>query len=335
MKTLRAAVIGLGVGEQHIAGFNAHPGCKVTAVCDFAEEKRKMASERYSGIRVCEDAADVLEDSSIDIVSVASYDNYHYEQIIAAIENGKHIFVEKPLCLYEKQAFDIKRRLDERPELKISSNLILRKSRRFIELKGLVDSGEFGRISYIDGDYNYGRMHKITEGWRGKIDFYSVVYGGAIHLLDLMCWLSGDRIAEAAAYGNRIASEGTQYRYNDIVSSVFRFEGGSTGKVSSNYSCVYPHFHRLNVYGTKASFVNEFEYGKLYRSRDPESAPEKIKTEYPGVKKGDLLYNFVESIVNDTEPEVSKKDVFDIMSVCFAIEKSMKEGKPIEVNYMT
>ena len=63
MKTLRAAVIGLGVGEQHIAGFNAHPGCKVTAVCDFAEEKRKMASERYSGIRVCEDAADVLEDS--------------------------------------------------------------------------------------------------------------------------------------------------------------------------------------------------------------------------------------------------------------------------------
>ena len=69
---------------------------------------------------------DILCDSSIDVVTIASWDNYHYEQIIKGLECGKHIFVEKPICLHEYQAKHISNILKDHKNLKITSNLILR-----------------------------------------------------------------------------------------------------------------------------------------------------------------------------------------------------------------
>ena len=51
------------------------------------------------------------------------------------------------------------------------------------------DAGDYGRAYYVEADYNYGRLWKLTDGWRGEIPFYSVVYGGAVHMIDLVCWL--------------------------------------------------------------------------------------------------------------------------------------------------
>ena len=47
MTQLRVGIIGLGVGENHIEGYRAHPGCKVIALCDFSEEKQAMAQQKY------------------------------------------------------------------------------------------------------------------------------------------------------------------------------------------------------------------------------------------------------------------------------------------------
>ncbi len=77
----------------------------------------------------------VLADPSIQIVSIATFDDCHHRQVVAALDHGKHVFVEKPLCLNQKEFDDIKSALERHPELTLSSNLILRKSPRFIELK--------------------------------------------------------------------------------------------------------------------------------------------------------------------------------------------------------
>jgi len=66
-----------------------------------------------------------------------------------------------------------------------------------------------GELFYLEGDYNYGRLHKFTTGWRGEIPFYSVTYGGAIHLIDLLIWLSEGKVSEVIATGNKIAGKDT------------------------------------------------------------------------------------------------------------------------------
>ena len=334
MKSIKVGVIGLGVGEKHISGYRNHPDCEVVALCDFSDEKLAMAKSRYPGIRLTLKPDDLLQDPDIEAVSIASYDNYHYQQIVRAIENDKHIFIEKPLCLYASEAVHIRQLLQQKPGLKISSNLILRLSPRFLELKQMITDGDLGQLFYVEGDYNYGRLHKITEGWRGKIDFYSVVYGGAVHLVDLLLWLTGDRVVEVAAYGNTLASRGTDFRYNDIVVSILKFESGLIGKVVSNFGCVAPHFHSLSIYGTKATFVNGPEYATLLESRDPAQKGTKITTPYPGVEKGDLIYSFVESILDRSPAGVTAEDIFKTMSVCFAIEKATHQSDSVMVRYI-
>lgn len=333
-RRLRVAVIGLGVGEAHVAGYHSHDACDVVALCDVSAEKRAEVGERHPGIALCESADDVLTDPEIDVVSIASYDNVHYEQIIKAIENDKHVFVEKPLCLSEVETRDVRDRLRAKPHLRLSSNLILRACPRFIALKERIERGDLGELFLVEGDYHYGRLHKITEGWRGAIDFYSVVYGGAIHLVDLLLWLTGDRIVEVSAYGNRIASRGSQFRHNDTVVAVIKFEGGIVGKVGVSYGCVRPHFHSLAVYGTKATFINDQPDALLYESRDPQAVPTRLTEPYPGVHKGDLIASFVDGIVHDGQPIVDEEDVFRTMSVCLAIEKSVATGKACPVTYI-
>jgi predicted dehydrogenase len=331
---LKAGIIGLGVGEAHIQGYGSHPGCEVTALCDLSREKASRAAEMYPGMKITDRADEILEDPEIDVVSIASYDDCHYEQIVKAIDHGKHVFVEKPLCLHEDQAVHIRELLSEKTKLKMSSNLILRKCPRFQLLKKMITSGEMGELFYAEGDYNYGRLHKITEGWRGKLDFYSVVHGGGVHIIDLLMYLTGKRISEVMAYGNNISSRGTQFRYDDMVTCILKFEDGMTGKMSVNFGCVRPHFHGLSIYGKKETFINGDEYGLLYESSDPGIEPRKISEEYPGVHKGDLIRDFVESIVSNTKSEVSKDDVFGAMSVCFAIEEALGKAEPVRVKYI-
>lgn len=334
MKRLKVGIIGLGVGEQHISGYEKHPACEVVSLCDFSGEKLRMAKKKYPECRLSKSSDDILKDTNIDVVSVASYDNYHYEHITKAIANGKHVFVEKPLCLYENEARNIRALLKSKPGLRLSSNLILRMSPRFRKLKKAVDDKKFGSLFYVEGDYNYGRLHKITQGWRGKLDFYSVVYGGGVHIIDLLLWLTEDKITEVKAYGNNIASKGSKFKHNDMVVCILKFKSGIVGKLAVNMGCVFPHFHNLSIYGTKATFINGFKDGLFFESRDPNRPAKKIKADYPGVRKGDLIKSFVDSILKGTKAVVTEKDVFDAMSVCFAVEKSIRNNKPVAVKYI-
>ena len=153
-------------------------------------------------------------------------------------------------------------------------------------------------------------------------------------MVDLLLWLTGEKVTEVAAYGNNIASQGTGFRYNDSVTSILKFKSGMTGKVSVHYGCMRPHFHHVAVYGTKATFINTERHGLWYKSQDPSVEPVKVVERYPGVQKGDLVWSFVDSMLNGSKAEVSKDDIFETMSVCFAIEKAVqsKSGR-VKVKY--
>lgn len=321
---LRIGVVGLGIGGDHIEAYRNDPRCVVTAVCDRAPDRLAQ----YPDIAGVTDAAELLERDDVDAVSIASYDDDHAEHVLLALKHEKHVFVEKPLCLHEYEARAIRAALRERPQLRLSSNLILRKSPLFSYLRDRIRCGDLGTPYYVEGDYLYGRIERLVDGWRTDLDYYSLVLGGAIHMVDLLMWLVGDRIVEATALENKIATAGTAYRHPDMTAALVRFEGGAIGKVSVNGACVFPHFHGVAVYGTKATFHHHREAGMLYHSAEPDAAPEQIALPYRGYRRGDLIPDFVGSIVSGNEPAVSAEDVFRTMAVCFAIERSAASGRP-------
>ena len=328
---LKVGIIGLGVGEQHILGYGFSSRCEVVALCDFDKKKLTEVGSKYQQCQLTTNPDDIFLDPTIDVVSIATYDNAHCGQIIKALENGKHVFVEKPLCLFLDEAVQIADALRKRPDLKLSSNLILRCSPRFKELKARILDGELGEIYAIEADYNYGRIEKLTDGWRGKIDFYSVFLGGGVHMVDLIRWLTESQVEEIYATGNRVATARSRFRHRDYVNALLSLDNGVHAKVSANFGCVQPHFHGLTVYGTKATFINGLPNAKLITSRETKRAPEVITTPYPGCAKGDLIANFLDEITGVESMEVTAEEVFRTMAVCFAAEESLSTGQPVSV----
>jgi len=330
---LNAAVIGLGVGERHIYGYETEPRCRVIALCDINAEKLQEVGHRHPGKKITQDPEEIFLDTNIQVVSVASYDDVHCSQVVAAIKGGKHVFVEKPLCLTRWEYETIADTLNQHPKTKLSSNLILRKTPRFLGLKNRLSKGELGQIYYLEGDYDYGRVHKITEGWRGQIPNYSVVHSGAIHLIDLLCWLTGQRVWEVFAYGNRIATHHTSFKGNDLVAALLKFENGAIAKVTANFACNTPHFHRVSVYGTSGTFQQSHSGTVYLQSRDAGVPPQQVTDAYPGATKGDIIPSFVRSILDNEVADVTAQEVFDVMAISLAIEESLQYQCPVRVHY--
>ena len=332
MTNLKIGIIGLGVGERHLASYKRIPNCEVVALCDLDKDRLNDVGKRFDiGLRST-DYRDITERSEIDVVSVCSYDDVHVEQAISAFQNGKHVMVEKPVALFR---IDAERLLRAQQDSKkyISSNLILRASPRFSELKGQIDRGEFGDISVIEGDYVHNILWKITEGWRGKMAFYSVIYGGGIHLIDLMRWLIGQEVKEVCGMSADVLTRHTDYAWGDSITTLLSFEDGAIGKSLSTYGPQRTKFHALNVYGSQKTFVNDLPYGKLFDGTEPKNE-QVVTTPYPGMAKGDLLPNFIESILEGREPNVTAQDVFRVMDICFAVCESIRQKRTLSVGYL-
>jgi predicted dehydrogenase len=327
---LRVGVIGLGVGQGHVHAYLAHPDCDVVALCDFDSAKLDAVRSRHPEAQLTESADELLDDETIDVLSIASYDNHHHEQVRRALEGGKHVFVEKPLCLREEEARELHDLNRAHPELVLSSNLILRRSPRFRLLKEWLEEGRFGTLYYLEADYDYGRLSKLTDGWRGDLDYYSVVLGGGVHVVDLLLWLSGKTVKRVSAAGNRLTTEDTRFRFDDFVVALLEFEDGSIAKVSANFGCVHPHFHGVKVFGSAATFINGLPDATLWTVGDGGPTAERVDAPYPGVENGDLIHSFVEAVAGRGRPAVDADAVFSSLAVCFAIERAAESGEPVE-----
>ncbi len=326
-------MIGLGVGEQHARAFAEHPDCRLVAVCDTDPHKLSAVAERLPPTRRYALADDLIDDPAVDVVSVASHDDAHAGQIIRALRRGKHVFAEKPLCVSRRELREIRGALGEASGVRLSTNTVLRHSPRFRWLKQAISDGELGALYSIEADYLYGRLEKLTEGWRGRVPNYSVMLGGGIHVVDLVLWLSGQRPVDVVASGSGIASRGSAFQGNDLVLALLTFESGLVAKVGTNFASVHPHFHRLVAYGTLGTFENSCGAGRLWMSRDPGVEAISIDAAYPGVVKGTLIPEFVDAVLARGEPAVSEDDAFAAVSVCLSIDEATATGQRVIINY--
>jgi len=333
MPKFTVGVIGLGVGESHIEGYESHPNCSVTKLCDINKDALNAVGKRHPEKLLTQDPDNVIYDPDIDIVSIASYDDCHKNQVIASLKNGKHVFVEKPLCLSNEELYSIVCEMRENRHLKVSSNLILRKCPRFIDLRKRIRSGQLGQVFHMESSYDYGRLNKLTHGWRGQIPNYSVTLGGGIHLIDLMHWVSGEKFIEVFALGNTLPTRGFVFSGNSLTSALMKSASGCTISLTSNFGSITPHHHKLCIYGTKATFEQSHTNASYFFSRDPNVEPKKVASPYPGAHKGDLLYDFVDSIIGKKQPLVKAQEVLDAMSVALAIDKSIISGTPQKILY--
>jgi predicted dehydrogenase len=329
MRTLRAGVVGLGVGERHLASYAAQPGVEVVAVCDIDAEKLRAVADRHGVARRCLDYRDIVSAPDIDVVSVCSYDDGHAEQAAAALRAGKHVMVEKPAAVTRAQADDLAAAWRESGRL-LTSNLILRRSPRFMEVKRRAAAGDMGTLFYLEGDYIHDASDKIVNGWRGRNPHYAPFFGGGVHLFDLLRWIADDDVVSVCAMGGAPATREAGGRVDDTEVALLRFSRGAMAKVLTALSPRHPKFHAVRVFGTRATFENRMGDAVWHTGDDP-AAAQTIDAPYPGYDKGDLLPDFIAAIRDGREPQVGARDVLHVMDVCLAAEESRRTGRFVDV----
>jgi predicted dehydrogenase len=334
---LGVGVIGLGVGEQHARAFAAHPDCRLHAICDFDAAKLEAVAARLPDARRYQNADELIDDPEVRVVSIASNDDHHAAQILRALRLGKHVFCEKPLCLAESELHDIVGAWRRTDGARLSTNTVLRRAPRYRWAHRAIREGRLGREFCIEADYVYGRLHKLTSSWRGRIPGYSVMLGGGIHMIDLVLWLTGERPVEVFAHSSRLGSTGTGFDGTDLVLAQLRFESGLLARVGANFASVYAHHHRLVVHGTTATFESlplaVSASARLWTERDGGAPPSPVD-ETPKVAKGELIPAYVAALMGRGEPDVSEREAFAAVSLCLAVEKSLATGKPVSVDYL-
>ena len=96
---VKVAVIGLGYwGPNLVRNFAAHDGAELRVACDLKASRRETIERSYPAVRTTDDMAPVLADPAIDAVVIATPTNTHYPIAKAALEAGKHVWVEKPMA---------------------------------------------------------------------------------------------------------------------------------------------------------------------------------------------------------------------------------------------
>ena len=211
-------------------------------------------------------------------------------------------------------------------------NFVLRESSLLNKIIKQVMNGDFGEIFYFEGDYLYGRLNKILNGWRGKEKNYSVMLGGGVHLIDVMLRVFNKYPYKVKTIGNNLVTKNTSFKQNDFSASLFNFKNGGIAKITANYGCVHNHQHVLKIYGTKKTFIYEDMGVRIYNKRDFNEVLAKFKVNKLYNGKDCLLKKYIKQLKSSKN---INKDIImneiNLMSVALSAEKSLNTKKEVNI----
>ncbi len=147
---IRFGVIGYGYwGPNIVRNLRALEGCQVVGICDQTPAARKRIQAANPGIPVHSDSQELIQSPDVDAIAVITPVWTHYELTKAALENGKHVFVEKPFTSKTSQAEELIN-LAERRNLQIMVDHTFLFTGAVRRIKKLLAEGALGKLYYYD-----------------------------------------------------------------------------------------------------------------------------------------------------------------------------------------
>ena len=189
---INIGIVGYGYwGPNLVRNFAETPGAKVAAVSDLDTAKLALVQRRFPGVKTTTDFRELLNDSGVDAIAIATPVHTHFELALAALQAGKHVWLEKPMTETSAQARQL---IDEAQK----RNLVLLVDHTFIytgaviKMKELIDSGDLGRVLYYDSiRVNLGLFQRDV----------SVISDLAVHDFSILDYLLGEHPVAVSANG--------------------------------------------------------------------------------------------------------------------------------------
>ena len=300
-----------------------------SALVDFAacyspfEVERKACAEEF-GVTAAEQETDIWEDPTIDGVVLSTPNQIHLQQIQAAANSGKHVFVEKPLAPKLAEAIEIVD-LCEAAGITLMVGHNARRRARIRLMKRFLDDGRLGRALVAEANNSHsGGLTLQPDDWRWSPDNCP---GGpltqlGIHHIDTLQYLMGP-VARVSAWQRRLAIEAA---IPDTTTTLLGFESGALGYLGAHYAVQSTRY--IFILGTEANVRWDRVMGFVLEGEDGRETIEldEIDTIQEEIDE------FATSIASHTEVEVSGREALAAVAVIEAAVLSNQRGRPVDIS---
>jgi len=352
MSTVQIGVIGTGsISSLHLDAYKNNKEANIYAVCDLNEERARAAAEKYGAEKVYTDYRELLADPVVQAVSICTWNNTHAEISIAAVEAGKHVLVEKPLCRTVEEALNVQRAVEASGKI-LQVGFVRRYDTNAQLLKSLANEGEFGDIYYAKATAI--RRLGNPGGWFADIERSG---GGplidiGVHVIDL-CWYMMGRpkpvSVSANTYrklGNRSNVEHLSFyqaadydasknTIEDMANAMIRFENGASLLVDASFTL---HAKKdemfVRLYGDKGGMEIDPET-VIVTEKNNTIVNILPQTDHAGFHFVSAFQNeidhFIGNVQNGTKPISPVEDGVEIMKILCGIYESAASGQEVKL----
>ena len=358
-KKLKVGIVGCGgiANGKHMPALSKLDNVEMVAFCDLIIERAEKAAKEYGtpDAKVFTDYRDLVAIEEIDVVHVLTTNDAHSFITVDALEAGKHVMCEKPMAINSAEA---KKMVDaaERTGKKLTIGYQSRFRADSQHLKKLVDDGELGDVYFARA---MAVRRRAVPTWGSFLNEEAQGGGPLIdigtHALDLTLWLTnnykpvsamgvtyhklGKRANAANAWG---PWDPEKFTVEDSAFGFVQFENGMTVVLESSWA-----LNTLQVgeaqcvlCGTEAGAdfldglrINGERHGNLYTTNVELDGKGVAFYDAAGANPEDIeAKQWIDSIINDTEPLVKPREAYVVTQILEAIYESAKTGKPYYFN---
>jgi predicted dehydrogenase len=287
------------------------------------------------GVKAAGSAEEIIENPGIDAIFICTPNFLNKSLTIAALEQGKHVFCEKPPAFNAAEVMEIQE-VEKTSGKKLMYGFNHRHHSSIQHMKTLIDSGEYGNILWMRGRYGKSVDKNFFKNWRAKKELAGggILLDQGIHMLDLFLYLAGDFHEVQATVSNL-------YWKLDIEDNVFAiFKNSENGIVAQLHSTMtqWRHLFSLEVFLERGYLVlnglktSSGTYGDevLSIAKNRTTAPaatwedEERITYHTDTSWRSEINHFFDAILNNTDIEIGNStDALKIMKI---IDKVYQKG---------
>ncbi|MCX7795403.1 MAG: Gfo/Idh/MocA family oxidoreductase [bacterium] len=303
---MKVGLVGCGTvaGYGHLPAIKSIKELELVALSDINETRLKEYGERFGVKNLFTDYREMLDSIELDLVTVSTSLNAHYEVVIESAKRGINVFCEKPLAETTEKGWQMVRAMNEAGKI-FAVNFENRAKPYIRRIKDIIKSGELGRPMMMRFIYNW-----AGGRWAGKERYERLMKEGmgpivdcGVHYFDLVRWFSEDEFDTITADG--IFMEG--YEIPDHVVALCRLKSGALVVIDESW--VYTHNSKDRTYLLRIDI--ECEKGIISYQMGP--APREVEFKCYGP--------------NETMIEKSEEEEKPFITMYNDIIKSIKEGK--------
>jgi UDP-N-acetylglucosamine 3-dehydrogenase len=332
MKTIKYGVIGLGwFGEKHCEALAGLPNVELHSLCTRNPERLAEVARTFGVRKTHTDFHAMLADPELEAVSVVTMWDQHVGPAVAALDAGKHVFLEKPMASTLADC-DAIVAASKRAHGSFMVGHICRFNPRYAAAKQEIEAGKIGKIVSMYARRNLPAF--VGEQVLGKI---GPIIGDGVHDTDLMLWFSGAKVETAFAQTLNIRG----FKNPDLGWTMYRFDSGAIGVLEDNWclpnTTAFQIDERMEIIGTEGS-IHIHETHPNFSICDKTGWHSPDTTYWPslhGVRSGALreeLAYFVNCVALGRKPSViTAEESRAAVAACLAAEESAATGAIVRV----